>query len=516
MCGIFLQYSGNTSDNNDDLFFEFDELASGHGPDIIAGKILGNEGSLLPLIADRGPNYASLKYSKEDHICWFSSVLSLREPLTKQSISVGTRFVLQYNGECYNKSIKNNDTQWIVDQLTICEDVPAVLRSLDGEFAYTIYDKHMRQVFFGRDAIGKRSLSYRWDPKDKECSIASVTGKIEGFENCVAGVIYVYDVAQNEVRADLKIRPDAFRVSNEEDRELVGLDDYVSQLYDLLKEAVQRRIDTIHPLHIENSPVSVLFSGGLDCSVIAALVCQYIKNSNQNTILELLNVGFENPRTGLMPGDVPDRILGLKSYLTLKKLFPEVTIRFLEVDVSFQDFLDHKGSIMNLIYPKQTEMDLSIAAAFYFAARGRGFIKDDSGARISYNRNGVVLFSGLGADELYGGYHKFANKSKQELVGELERQINNIHDRNLSRDDKVVASNGVEVRYPFLDEAVVEFSTGLPITYKVNKMILRKLAQERLFMSSISEEPKRAIQFGAKSAKMTKNGNKHGTDVVAE
>lgn len=98
---------------------------------------------------------------------------------------------------------------------------------------------------------------------------------------------------------------------------------------------------------------------------------------------------------------------------------------------------------------------------------------------------------------------------------ELTRQINNIYERNLNRDDKVIAHNGVEVRYPFLDEHVIKFSAvDIPINFKINKLILRNVASHYLKLDEIAEEPKRAIQFGAKSAKMTKDGNKHGTDLL--
>ena len=84
-------------------------------------------------------------------------------------------------------------------------------------------------------------------------------------------------------------------------------------------------------------------------------------------------------------------------------------------------------------------------------------------------------------------YHKFANKAPHELVEELTRQINNIYDRNLNRDDKVIAYNGVEVRYPFLDEHVIKFSTvEIPINFKVNKLILRKVALQYLKLDGIS------------------------------
>ncbi|SCU83134.1 LANO_0B08416g1_1 [Lachancea nothofagi CBS 11611] len=513
MCGILFHYHGESFEN-DDLMSEFDEMGLANRAYAHSAEIFGDLKALVPLIVDRGPNYASLRYSKDDRMSWFSSVLSLREPLTKQCIEIDGRFVLQYNGECYNSEIHHNDTQWIVDQLHIYQNAPTAIKHLSGEFAYTVYDRHTNQVFFGRDSIGKRSLSYRLDSTSGQLSIASVTGRMEGFQNCVAGVIYIYDVTSGKLSADLRIRPYNFHVAEESDLKYTKLEESIDCLFASLDTAVRRRINTIHPLHTKNSPISILFSGGLDCSVIAALVCQSIVSSCEKTVVELLNVGFENPRTGLMPENVPDRLLGQKSFQKLQALFPKIEIRFLEVDVPYEEYLEHRAQIMNLIYPKQTEMDLSIATAFYFAARGQGFVRSSTGTRERYERKGIVLFSGLGADELYGGYHKFANKSKEELVSELETQINNIHDRNLSRDDKVIAANGVEVRYPFLDDAVVEFSTQLPINYKINKMILRRLAHDKLKLTDISEEPKRAIQFGAKSAKMTKNGNKHGTDLV--
>ncbi|CEP60008.1 putative asparagine synthase LALA0_S01e00914g [Lachancea lanzarotensis] len=516
MCGILTHYYGSNA-HVESFFTELSEEWLSRKELRSCRTELESLNNIIPLVMERGPNYASMRISNEDKMLWFSSVLSLREPLTKQSIIVEDRFVLQYNGECYNSSILQNDTQWIVDQLREHLDVLHVIKSLEGEFAYTIYDRLTQEVFFGRDPIGKRSLSFRLGTDNQELTVCSVTGKIDNFQNCQAGVVYVYDISKSKLSADMKIRPENFVVTDAEDSELVDLATNIEKLYFNLNNAVKCRLETIHPLHVENSPIAILFSGGLDCSVIAALVCHQIKNLGMNTAVELLNVGFENQRTHMLPSDVPDRILGRQSFKALQKLFPDIELRFVEVDVTYKEYLEYRPKILDLIYPKQTEMDLSIAAAFYFAAKGSGFLsKEQFGSRVSYDRHGIVLFSGLGADELYGGYHKLANKSKTELVEELERQINNIHDRNLSRDDKVLASNGVEVRYPFLDESVIEFSTKLPLNYKINKMILRKLAEEKLQLGDISAEPKRAIQFGAKSAKMTKNGNKHGTDLVQD
>lgn len=371
-------------------------------------------------------------------------------------------------------------------------------------------------ILVGTRLVREASLSYFLDENTGEFYLASVTGSQPNFIDCTAGIIYQYSTRSKKLNSDLSISS-PYEIATTMDQQLTKLPNCIDGLFEHLNKAVHRRIVSIHPAHIENSPISILFSGGLDCSVIAALICKQLSNikKEKKPILELLNVGFENPRTGMLPKDVPDRKLALSSSEILKNLYPDVTIKLVNIDVSYEEYLEYRPKVIDLMFPKQTEMDLSIAISFFFAAKGSGYTISKDGIKEKYQRKGIVLFSGLGADELYGGYHKFANKSPDDLAIELTRQINNIYDRNLNRDDKVIANNGVEVRYPFLDEEVIKFSTmEIPINYKVNKMILRKIASEKLNLATISDEPKRAIQFGAKSAKMTKDGNKHGTDIL--
>lgn len=393
-----------------------------------------------------------------------------------------------------------------------------MIRSLEGEFAYTIFDRQSQLIYFGRDSVGKRSLSYSFHEATGQLYIASVTGVTPEdwkYENCVGGVIYKYDIKAKQLDDSHLIQP-LFQVTDLVDPTEASLPETIDRLFSHLSIAVEKRIKSIHPKHIKNSPISILFSGGLDCSVLVALICQYLISSNTIApTIELLNVAFENPRTGLQPSQAPDRLLAQNSYSILKNLFPQINILLLEIDVPYQEYLQERSKVIDLMYPKDTEMDLSIAIAFYFASRGHGNVLLENGDKQPYDRHGIVLFSGLGADELYGGYHKFNNKSQQDLIHELTRQINNIHDRNLNRDDKVIAHNGVEVRYPFLDINVIDFSINqIPINFKINKLILRHLAKQRLNLAEIALEPKRAIQFGSKSAKMTKNGNKKGTDLL--
>ena len=162
------------------------------------------------------------------------------------------------------------------------------------------------------------------------------------------------------------------------------------------------------------------------------------------------------------------------------------------------------------MYPHNTEMDLSIASALYFAARGEGtaVTKPDAEAQ-PYSTTARVLISGLGADELFGGYsrHGAAHQTRgyEGLIEELKLDVGRLGKRNLGRDDRVMAHWGREVRFPFLDEALVKWAIELPAWQKCDfensnegtgldaeKRVLRLLSQS-LGMNQVACEKKRAV-----------------------
>ncbi len=180
------------------------------------------------------------------------------------------------------------------------------------------------------------------------------------------------------------------------------------------------------------------------------------------------------------------------------------------MNVPYTDTSAHREEIIRLLHPHNTEMDLSIANALYFASRGQGLAQMtvDSEPQ-TYRVTARVLLSGLGADELFGGYGRhgvsFSRGGYSALIEELKLDVSRLGKRNLGRDDRVMSHWGREVRFPFLDERLVRWAMALPAWGKCDfggtdpdcgldpeKRVLRLLAR-KLELVSVAAEKKRAV-----------------------
>lgn len=523
--------------------------------------------SLKPIIKLRGQDFQEeLSLNNALH---YSSVLSLRRPFCKQplialnklesalhhedkpvvpSVEVKEdlaytkgKFIIQFNGELYNPMPSNVNDLVYLNELLIENDynITKTLSLLDGEFAYAFTNDD--NIWFGKDYKGKRSLFYYHQSATSDETSKLIISSCppmdhksrEKFQECKANTIYKYTKSTNQVE-EVGIIKKTPEVTSRD----IQFD--VDELYLKLRGCVQKRIETIFPLFEQDGKFSILFSGGIDCTLIAAL-CGDILSQHHTPedvyCIDLLNVGFYNPRANLTPSDTPDRKLAIKSTHELNEKYqPNIKFNLIEIDVPYEEYTEAKQYVMDMIYPHDTEMDLSIAIAFYFASKF----------------GNKVLLSGLGADELFGGYTRhemvytdFSNYTKRKLKGkphkgptefdhdllksnlrdELQMDIDRIWVRNLSRDDRVISQWSKEARYPFLDDGFINWVlTSIPLEYKlfidretgevIRKKGLRELAKF-MGLAWIENEPKRAIQFGSKSAKIDPgSGKRNGFDKV--
>ncbi|GAB1726117.1 hypothetical protein NU195Hw_g1222t1 [Hortaea werneckii] len=528
-------------------------------------------------------------------------------------------FTLCWNGEAWEISGQRpdgNDTELISDLIRtaltdkmasdagsrteavfrIATAVANKLSTVAGPYAFVAYDHDLGVLCFGRDFLGRRSLLTRVT-EDGDFLLSSVSDSPEssGWSEVEADGVYCVDLQRT---ADSGLTGDETRLGRypvtripyrftdngpaENHSSVIprlSLNKHipssweplrssaapVSRLHELLHASTSQRILKIpdHP-GLRDAPVdehaaarlAILFSGGLDCTVLARLAHDIFPPSES---IDLLNVAFQNPRIhkSSEPGKdsqtayelCPDRITGRAAHAELQKVCPDRHWRFVAINIPYDETTHHRQRIINLMHPHNTEMDLSISYALYFAARGTGTLTSTAEANMKpYTTAARVLLSGLGADELFGGYQRHTTAYNRHgfpgLLDELELDVARLGKRNLGRDDRVISHWGREVRFPFLDERVLGWALKAPVVEKCGfggekrkegekvleekeegsgdgaggglmpeKKVLRCLAW-RLGMRGVAREKKRAIQFGARTAKMEK-GRTKGTELLS-
>lgn len=281
----------------------------------------------------------------------------------------------------------------------------------------------------------------------------------------------------------------------------------VDALLHALDAAVARRVTNARRApntSQSEASVLVLFSGGVDSALLAALAHRHVPLTEP---IDLANVCFS-------AGLSADRRAAHAALIELRALAPERTWRLLEVNAGLDDVAEHRPRLLHLLHPCHTVMDLNIGAALWLAARGSGTC---GGAQLTSPARIVLL--GTGADEQAAGYSRhratFVRGGPLALAEELQADVRRLWVRNLGRDDRLVSDCGREARFPFLDEDVMACLAQLPLEAVADlslpagegdKRVLRQAARA-VGLPDAARRVKRAIQFGC--------GVSHAADVHA-
>ena len=495
------------------------------------------------LIYNRGPDKQFYNFFLKDKLFIGNSVLHINGIIKEENELYNYKNIfLAYNGEIYNhkeldtkylKSKQLNDTETLLN-LNINQDRYQVLRKLNGMFAYIIYDKKKREIYFATDPQGeKKILKY----ENSEFFILSSTikpilnflkkdlflnkPKIENYfytrhymqlKNTIlkdvnyieGGTIYSKKLLQEKITKRKVINPINW----------INKSDYIKnqnksplELSMILEEKITKTLNIMEP----EINYGTIMSGGIDSSLISSILD---KNKFHKLHFCLTFKNKDKPANNVKQNK-------FRKYVNYKKL------KIFSIN--------EKKYYKNLIYtynkfcsPLSThDLPSRLFTYKYFKKKK---IK--------------VIFGGDGADEIFGGYQKYNNvfkkkklklgiispyssnqskNSKEFIVSEnlfkraykkyrsflikkeaiiqsnlfVDYFVQSVGVHNVSN-DILCGENSIEMRSLFMNPNIIKFALNQPISSKINlkeknkhlilKPILKRIFQRRLDKNLITKK----------------------------
>lgn len=492
------------------------------------------------------------------------SVIDL-SPLGHQPmIDEETGAVITYNGEVYNyKEIREELKKYGI-KFKSQNDAEVVLKAYRrwgrlcvnkfiGMFSFAIWDPRLRGIYMARDRMGIKPLYYYFN--DRVFMFASRLGVLMSHPLCPHDIdsealgLYLdmgfVPAPWSILRGVKKLKPghtlwvdekgltescywsvDNINIDTSLDR--IPESELIDRLDNLLRKAVKSHL-------VSDVPIGVFLSGGIDSSVVTALMCQYSQTSPKT-----FTIGFEEK-----PHDESGFAQRIAQHL----------------GTSHNTKIMRSNDLLSLLYDNTLYYDEPLADSSSLPTM---MISRFAREHVT------VCLSGDGGDELFGGYHQYLillylqrfyhvpyllrsiigkcmtkiNNHKFALIGQcfsqrdisssfaFMRSLSKGHDRKLLFPDEVLNINdlfrersarfpnldkvskssrldvvyyladdilqkvdvasmsaSLEARVPILDHRVVEFAQSLPIKYKIRglnskwllKKVLSKYVPPKLF-----------------------------------
>lgn len=433
---------------------------------------------------NRGPEQSMLKYNDDDVYLGFHRLaINGLNPASGQPMTFNN-ITLICNGEIYNykelytllgmEGETDSDCEVII-HLYAQFGLEYTLQLLDGVFAFVLHDLRddtQPLIHVARDPYGVRPL-YMVVPEPSIVkaepifafaselkvlhSLCSSSADIYAenpynnfhFSHVMPGTYLSFqktpDYTEWYIKENTKYHTYKFingsKFINDNgsnsDNNIVDLATYET-IYAGLAAAVKKRV-----VGTSDRKIACLLSGGLDSSLIAALVNKYYEGE-----LETYSIG--------MPGSEDVKYAEIvASYLGTKHT---------SIIVSEADFFDAIPEVIRTIESYDTT---SVRASV-----GNYLL----GKYIAANSEAKVIFNGDGSDELAGGYLYFkAAPSDTAFDLECKRLLANIYAFDVLRSDKSISSHGLEPRTPFLDRGFVDYFLSLPAAWRnTNKTGMEK------------------------------------------
>ena len=347
-------------------------------------------------------------------------------------------------------------------------------RALDGVFAVILVDDETGIVTIGRDPYGVRPLFELYDSEQDVTYYASemkaLVGLVEESRLSYIDPVQPGTYTQINTRTGGRIvRP--YHTIPWLKNPIYSVESGLAEqaIRTSLTAAVRKRLMT-------ERPVAALLSGGVDSSLIAALVQRELQLLGKPP-LETFTVGFK----------------GSADIEYARRVAEHIGSRHTEILTTPDEFLDVLPQVIHDI----ESYDITTVRA----SVGNWFVSRE----ISRLSDAKVLFNGDGADELFGSYlYFFRAPDDESYEAEVERLLKEIHMYDVQRSDRSISSHGLEPRTPFLDKQFVSVVRSIGTEFLrprkgtlPEKWILRKaFADEGLLPAEVLWRQKEAFSDG--------------------
>lgn len=358
------------------------------------------------------------------------------------------------NGEIYNyKELysmmgivpeTSSDCEVLLD-LYLLYPVEYFISLLDGVFAFIIYDTRKGIITVGRDPFGVRPMFY-------DISYSFFSSEMKQISNLTNNTINQFPPGHFcKVNHTTKIN-NLFRYHSIHQYYMPFCNTfksyfnersfYLSIIRNSLIESVKKRL-------LSDRPIACLLSGGLDSSLITSIVVKLLKS--KGVTIETYSIG--------LPGST--------DLIYAKKVAEYLGTKHTEVLVTEDDFFNSIPTVIEKIESYDTTT-VRASVGNYLIAK-----------YISENSQSKVIFNGDGSDELTGGYLYFHKAPNPMLFDyDVKSLLGNIHYFDVLRSDRSISSCGLEPRTPFLDKTFVNNYLSIPIHYRKENEIEKKLLRD--------------------------------------
>ena len=416
-------------------------------------------------IQKRGPDNSVIKRINDQHFLGFHrlSINDVSEKGNQPLYHPDTRdLVLICNGEIYNHKQLTEENGYKTNSNSDCEvilhlykeyGIEKTVKKLDGVFAFILYDGITNKIYAARDPFGVRPLFMgktvvtgdMYTPIDKlemlfsseAKSLTDIADEIIPFppgtywcsdsHDFVSHYKYQYP---NPSKNDIKYNTD-------------DMEKTCDNVQKLLVSAVNKRL-------MSDRPIGCLLSGGLDSSLVSALVA---RNYEPGT-LETFSIGIK----------------GSTDLYYAKMVAEHIKSKHHHIELEEKDFLN---AIDEVIYAIESYDTTTVRASVgnYLVSK---YIKE--------NTNCTVIYNGDGSDEVCGSYLYLKNAPNElEFHNECEKLLREIHCYDVLRSDRCISENGLEPRTPFLDKAFVNYYMSIKPELRMSKDRIEKFILRESF-----------------------------------